>query len=229
MVCRKIQFYVLYSLILTVISELTNISTGSSIIILKKPIQWKMSFTFEFENHNWCIYDDASLKTSTKETLLGILLDWRLSFDQHVSSICSKASKNLHGLKNIATFISFEKSRTLLKAFTESQFNCPLIWMFHSRIMNNKFNRIHEGALRLDYSDHVSFLTNYLKMTNQFLFTTETIKVCLLKFRSFFSLSPSIMKNLFHLNTNIPYKLRSCYELYCRNPTTVKYGTETKS
>ena len=147
-----------------------------------------MSFTFEFENHNWCIYDDASLKTSAKETLLGILLDSRLSFDQHVSAVCSKASENLHGLGNIATFMSFEKSRTLLKAFIELQFNyCPLTWMFHSRIMNNKFNRIHEGALRLDYSDHVSFSTNYLKMTDQFLFTTETIKVCLLKFRSFFT------------------------------------------
>ena len=35
---------------------------------------------------------DASLKTSTKETLLGILIDSELSFDQHVSFICSKAS-----------------------------------------------------------------------------------------------------------------------------------------
>ena len=41
---------------------------------------------------------DASLKTSTKETLLGILIDSELNFDQHVSSICSKASKKLHAL-----------------------------------------------------------------------------------------------------------------------------------
>ena len=36
--------------------------------------------------------DDASIKTSTKETLIGILIDSELSFDQHISSICSKAS-----------------------------------------------------------------------------------------------------------------------------------------
>ena len=35
---------------------------------------------------------DASLKTSTKETSLGILIDSELSFNQHISSICSKAS-----------------------------------------------------------------------------------------------------------------------------------------
>ena len=74
---------------------------------------------------------------STKETLLGNLIDLELSFDQRISSICSKASKKLHALGCIATFMSFKKRRTLMKAFIESQFNyCPL--MFHSRTINNK-------------------------------------------------------------------------------------------
>ena len=67
--------------------------------------------------------DDASIKTSTKETLLGILIDSELSFDQHISSVCSKVSKKLHALGRIATFMSFNKRRTLMKAFIESQFN----------------------------------------------------------------------------------------------------------
>ena len=100
---------------------------------------------------------DASIKTTTKETLLGILIDSELSFDQHISSICSKASKKLHVLGRIATFMTFNKRRALMKAFIESQFNyCALIWMFHSRKMNNKINRIHERALSLVYSDHAS-------------------------------------------------------------------------
>ena len=44
-------------------------------------------------------------------------------------------------------------------------FGCPLIWLFHSRTMNKKIIRIHERALRLVFSDHVSsfdeLLTNY--------------------------------------------------------------------
>ena len=84
-------------------------------------------------------------------------LDWLISFDQHISPICSKSSKTLHALGRIATFMSFNKRRTLIKAFIESQFNyCPLMWKFHSRAMNNKINRIHERALRLVYSGHVS-------------------------------------------------------------------------
>ena len=63
---------------------------------------------------------DASLKTSSKETLLGILIDSELSFDQHVPFICSKASKKLHALGRIATFMSFNKRRTLIKKFIDS-------------------------------------------------------------------------------------------------------------
>ena len=92
---------------------------------------------------------DASIKTSTKETLLGILIDSELSFDQHISSICSKASRKLHDLGRIASFMPFNKRRTLMKAFIEFQFNySPLIGMFHSTTMNDKINRIHERALR---------------------------------------------------------------------------------
>ena len=70
----------------------------------------------------------SSLKTCTKETLLGILIDSELSFDQHVSSICRKASEKLYALARSATFVSFEKRKTLMKAFIKSQFNyCPLI------------------------------------------------------------------------------------------------------
>ena len=67
----------------------------------------------------------ASLTTSTKETLLGILIDSELSFDQHVSFICTKASKKLHALGRIATFMSFEKRRTLKHLSSPSSIIVP--------------------------------------------------------------------------------------------------------
>ena len=42
----------------------------------------------------------------------------------------------------------------LLTAFITSQFSyCPLVWMFHSRTMNNRINTLHEKALRLVYTN----------------------------------------------------------------------------
>ena len=42
-----------------------------------------------------------------------------------------------------------------MRAFISSQFGyCPLVWMFHSRRLNNRINNIHERALRLVYRDY---------------------------------------------------------------------------
>ena len=102
-----------------------------------------------------------------------------------------------------------------MKAFIESQFNhYPLIWIFHWETMKNKINRIHESALRLIYFDHVSSFSELL--------ATEIYKF-------FHGLSVSIMKNVLHLNPNIPYNLRARSERSRRNPKTVKYRTEAVS
>ena len=49
------------------------------------------------------------------------------------------------------------KRKFLMKAFITSQFSyCPLIWMLHSSTLNNRFNNIHERALRLTYKENQS-------------------------------------------------------------------------
>ena len=69
---------------------------------------------------------------------------------------------------------------------------------------------------------------NYLKIS--FSIHHWNIQSLAIELYNFFhGLSSSIMKNVFHFNTNIPYNLRSRSELCSRNPKTVKYGTETIS
>ena len=102
--------------------------------------------------------------------------------------------------------------------------------MFHSRTMNNKINRIHERTLRLAFSDHVSSFDELLKKYRSFSIQHVNIQSVAIELDIFFhGISLSIMENVFHFNTNIPYNLRSRSELCRRNPRTVKYGTETTS
>ena len=125
--------------------------------------------------------------------------------------------------------MAFNSRRTLMNTLIESQFNyCPLIWMFHSRTVNNKINCIHERALRLVYSDQVSSFDQLLKKDQLYSIHHRNIQSLAIKlYKFFYGLSPSVMINAFHFNTNISYNLRSCSELYCRNPKRMKYGTET--
>ena len=104
--------------------------------------------------------EDFSIKNSTEEKLLGVKFDPNLSFENHVNSLCKKVSQKLYALARISHYMDLNKRRNLMKAFTTSQFSyCPLIWMFHSRSLNNKINWVHERALRLVYQNKlISFL-----------------------------------------------------------------------
>ena len=66
--------------------------------------------------------------------LFGVKINGKLSFENHLSSLCKKASRKLHALQRVVTFMDLAKRKSLMKAFITTQFNhCPLIWMFHSR------------------------------------------------------------------------------------------------
>ena len=102
--------------------------------------------------------EDFSIKNSTEEKLLGVKFDSNLSFENHVTSLCKKANRKLHALARISHYIDLNKPRNLIKAFITSQLSYwPLIWIFHSRNLNNKINRIHGRALRLVYQNNLRF------------------------------------------------------------------------
>ena len=54
-----------------------------------------------------------------------------------------------------------------MRALVISQFQyCPLVWMFHSRHLNNTISRIHERALRIAYKDYESSFNTLLEKDN---------------------------------------------------------------
>ena len=141
--------------------------------------------------------ENEKIKNSNQEKLLGITIDNNFSCIPHVRNICRKASKKLHALARICTFMTQNKRKIIMKAFIESQFNyCPLVWMFHgNRGLNNAMNKIHVysntsstyGTLRLVYSNtsstydeyiqiQVPLMTSFLKKISLLRFTNEIYK-----------------------------------------------------
>ena len=82
---------------------------------------------------------NCTVNNSQEEKLLGVLIDSNLNLEQHLSNICKKVGNRLFALSRMSTYIGTDKLRLLMRAFVTSQFQyCPLVWMFHSRKMNNK-------------------------------------------------------------------------------------------
>ena len=107
---------------------------------------------------------DTEIKNSEYEKLLGIKVDTKLNFNEHFNDIISKASRKFNALWRLMPYMSLSKNKKLVNSFFNSQFNyCPLIWMLHSRIINNKINRLHERRLRLLYGDKSSSFEKLLE------------------------------------------------------------------
>ena len=107
---------------------------------------------------------ESAIESSNSENLLGVTINSKLSFDDHITILCRKTSQKLHALSRVASYMSFDKKRILLKTFITSQFNyCPLVWMCHSRGLNNRMNNLHERALRIVYQDKKSDFETLLK------------------------------------------------------------------
>ena len=175
--------------------------------------------------------DGIQITSSTAETLLGITINSELNFENHLSAICNKASRKINALGRTDNYMLLEKRRIVMKTFIESQFNyCPLIWMFHSRNMNNKVNRLHERALRIVYFDFKSSFEGLLMKGNSSSIHERNIQSLAIEIYKFLNgLSPSFLNNVFHKNVSNSYDLRNHKDLYSRNPKTVRYGTETVS
>ena len=77
------------------------------------------------ENIN-LIIEDQAISNSNCQKLLGIKIDNKLSFNEHLDEMCKKAGQKL----NAPPRSNIRKRRVLLNAFFISQFSCcPLIWM----------------------------------------------------------------------------------------------------
>ena len=148
--------------------------------------------------------DGSNVENKKEQKLLSIKLDSSLSFKGHITSLCKKASQKLHTLARAVNYMDLPKRKVLMKAFITSQFSYrPLIWMFHSRTLNNRINNIHERALRLTYKDNrPAFKLLFEKdhsvtvhHKNLQALVTETFKVKN-------DLSPDIMKDVFELKKN---------------------------
>ena len=102
-------------------------------------------------------FDNASIASNQSEELLGITVDSELKIEEHINEIFNTVNKKLNALHRTGSQMSLDKRKMLLRAFIESQFSyCPLIWMFHSKTLNNKINRLHEKALRIVYGNYKS-------------------------------------------------------------------------
>ena len=191
------------------------------------PDKWHLLLNQHGENLTMKIGNETVVN-SNHEKLLGVIFDNKLQFDLHVTKLCSKAAQKLHALARISIFMTLEKRKLLMNAFISSQFSyCPLIWMCHSRSLNNRINRIHKRALRIVYEDYNLTYEELLIKSGSVEIHHRNLQILATEiYKSINNFSPLLMKEIFPIK-DTKYNLRNENTFISRNVRSVQYGTET--
>ena len=113
----------------------------------------------------------------------------------------------------------------LTKAFITCQFSYfLLIWMFYSRILNNKINRTHERALRLVYQNNLS-VSELHDLDNSVTVHQKNLQVLVTEIYNVKNgIAPEIMKDIFKLQNPSYDLISTCNQFRRENIKTVHYG-----
>ena len=171
------------------------------------------------------------MKNTTCELLLGIKIDNKLTFDEHISGLCKKAANKLRSLARVTSFMSLPKKKLFLNSFFNAQFNyCPLIWILHSRSNNNKIKHPHERCRRIVYQDKKSSKQNLLVKDGTVPMHHRNIPALAIEmYKIKNDLSREIVSNIFTQRTQNHYSLRNASYFQIPFARTVYHGTESIS
>ena len=166
---------------------------------------------------------NETIINSSNQKLLGMLFNNKFDFDEHVTSLCRKASQKLNALARVAHYMNLAQRRLIMNAFIFSQFGyCPLVWMFHSRKLKNCTINIHDCALRIVFRDYESTFQQLLKSVSTHQRNLQIIVTKIFKTKNGLNhLNPVIMEDVFKFK-NLIYNFRNAETPNRSNVNSVK-------
>ena len=175
--------------------------------------------------------DNTELENTSSEKLLGIIIDSKFNFKEHLEEIIKKASRKVNALSRITPYMNLTKRKLLMNSFFTSQFNyCPLVWMCHNRTINNKINRLHKRCPRIVYNSNKSSFQELLDKDKGVTIYVKNVRALAVEmFKLSNNYSTSLMSELFDKRNkrNNVCGFRNPSEFARRNVRSAFNGTES--
>ena len=170
--------------------------------------------------------DGNKIETTNSVDLLGIHIDNKLTFDDHIFTLCNKASMQLNAIGRLKHYLGKKELEVIVNSFIYSNFNyCPLVWHFSSCKALRKIENIHKRCLRMIHNDYDSDYETLLKISGTSTMQIKRIKQLAIEiFKTVNNLNPDFMKNIFTSKQNA--RVRP-HDLLVRSHNTATYGDKS--
>ena len=178
------------------------------------------------QNNHKLKFGEYEIESKNSVTLLGIEIDDKLSFHNHIHNLTRKAAGQLNYLISKKKFLNQEAKKVLIESFIMSNFNyCPLVWLFCNSKSTGKQETIQKRALRFLYDDYESNYEHLLTLANKPTIEVRKLRFLAIEiFKTINGLNPSFMNEIFTLNTR---RIESRNVLLVKSQRTKQYGTDT--
>ena len=156
--------------------------------------------------------------------LLGLTIDNRLTFKDHINMLSSRASYKLHALRRIRKYLTLEKSKLLYNSFKNNQFNyASIIWMFCRKQDYLKVEKIHYKALKIVYNGNECYEELLIRNNEVSIHQKQLRTLATEIYKSLTDVNRDFMKNYFSIK-EIPYSLRNGSALKILSACSTYYG-----
>ena len=148
------------------------------------------------KSHHKHIFKINSIKVEASDDvlLLGIIIDRKLTFKEHIENPCRKAQYKLHAFRRIRKFLTIEMAKILGNAFVDNHFNYALLlWMFCRKIRYLKIEKIHHKTLKSIYESN-DIYDNLLLQSNMVSLHQRHFRILITEiYKSIWQLKPEFL------------------------------------
>ena len=182
-----------------------------------------LNLGFTQNDSNICV-NDVVIESKDNIILLGVVLDSKLNFSEHVISICKKASQRIGVLMRLRNLIPMKSKLILFKsAILPFLTYCHLVWHFCKASDTRKLERLQERGLRAVFKDNNSSYEQLLEKADlPTLLNSRLQDLCILMYKVKHKLCPAYISNIFK-EPNSNYNLRQA-DFSIPRYETVTYG-----
>ena len=191
------------------------------------PDKFKYIVFGKHDNVDCVSIKNIRIAPETTVKILGLHLDNRLTFNKHISSIGTKAGRQIQVLARLSSTLNVSNRMLLYNSYMECYLNyCSYIWHFCSKKDTYKLEKLQKKALQYitqDFDVDSDYLGLLKKCNKSPLYVNRIRKMLETIFKIEQNDSPKYLKPYIS-NKNVIYDLRAKHNVQTRRFKTITYG-----